>query len=81
MNSARLLGSLSFSLQRPLDFSDSGLVALGAIARKPAVVGERVELREFLGMTLMFDHDVIDGAPMATFLQRLRELIKSECGL
>lgn len=56
-------------------------VALGAIARKPAIVGERVEPREFLGMTLMFDHDVIDGAPMAMFLQRLRELIESGHGL
>jgi len=56
-------------------------VALGAIARKPAIVGERVEPREFLGMTLMFDHDVIDGALMAMFLQRLRELIESGYGL
>lgn len=56
-------------------------VALGAIARKPAVVGDHVEPREFLGMTLMFDHDVIDGAPMAMFLQRLRELIESGYGL
>jgi pyruvate/2-oxoglutarate dehydrogenase complex dihydrolipoamide acyltransferase (E2) component len=56
-------------------------VALGGIARKPAVVGERTEPREFLGMTLMFDHDLIDGAPMAMFLQRLRELIESGYGL
>jgi pyruvate/2-oxoglutarate dehydrogenase complex dihydrolipoamide acyltransferase (E2) component len=56
-------------------------VALGAISRKPAIVGEHVEPREFLGMTLMFDHDVIDGAPMAEFLQRLRELIESGYGL
>jgi pyruvate/2-oxoglutarate dehydrogenase complex dihydrolipoamide acyltransferase (E2) component len=56
-------------------------VALGAITRKPAIVGERVEPREFLGMTLMFDHDVIDGAPMATFLERLRDLIESGYGL
>jgi pyruvate/2-oxoglutarate dehydrogenase complex dihydrolipoamide acyltransferase (E2) component len=56
-------------------------VALGAIARKPAILGESVATREFLGMTLMFDHDVIDGAPMAMFLQRLRELIESGYGL
>jgi pyruvate/2-oxoglutarate dehydrogenase complex dihydrolipoamide acyltransferase (E2) component len=56
-------------------------VGLGAIARKPAVVGDTVVPREFLGMTLMFDHDVIDGAPMAGFLQRLRELIESGYGL
>jgi hypothetical protein len=56
-------------------------VAIGAIARKPAFVGERVASREFLGMTLMFDHDVIDGAPMAMFLQRFRELVESGYGL
>ncbi len=56
-------------------------VALGAIARKPAVVGDRVEPREVLGLTLMFDHDVIDGAPMAAFVLRLRELIETGYGL
>ncbi len=52
-------------------------VALGTISRKPAVVGERVEPREFLGMTFVFDHDVIDGAPMALFLQRVRDLVET----
>jgi pyruvate/2-oxoglutarate dehydrogenase complex dihydrolipoamide acyltransferase (E2) component len=56
-------------------------VALGAIARRPAMVGEGVEAREFLGMTIVFDHDVVDGAPVAMFLQRLRELMESGYGL
>ena len=56
-------------------------VALGAITRKPAVVGDRVEAREFLGMTIVFDHDVVDGAPVATFLQRLRELMEKAFAL
>lgn len=57
------------------------IVALGAIARRPAVVGDRIEPREFIGMTVAFDHDVVDGAPMAMFLQRLRELMESGYGL
>ncbi len=56
-------------------------VALGAVARKPAVVGDRVEPREFLGVTVVFDHDVVDGAPVARFLQRLRELMEGAYGL
>lgn len=56
-------------------------VSLGAVTLRPAVIDEHVEPREFVGMTLMFDHDVIDGAPMATFVQRLRELIESGYGL
>lgn len=53
------------------------VIALGGIARKPGIVGDKVEAREYLGMTVLFDHDVTDGAPVARFMQRLRELIES----
>lgn len=64
----------------PVDFHPLS-VALGAISRKPAVVGDHVEPREFLGVTLMFNHEVIDGAPMAMFAQRLRDLVEGAYGL
>jgi len=57
------------------------IVALGGIARKPGVVGDKIEIREYLGITILFDHDVTDGAPVARFLQRLRELIENGYGL
>jgi hypothetical protein len=54
---------------------------VGGISRKPAVVEERIEPREMLSLTVAFDHDVIDGAPAARFVQRLVELIESGYGL
>jgi len=54
-----------------------GLV-IGGIAWKPAVVNGRIEPREILNLTVMFDHDVVDGAPATRFTRRLVELI--ECG-
>jgi pyruvate/2-oxoglutarate dehydrogenase complex dihydrolipoamide acyltransferase (E2) component len=51
-------------------------VFVGEIARKPGFVGDRIEAREFLSMTILFDHDVVDGGPMALFLQRLRDLME-----
>lgn len=39
------------------------LLIAGGIARKPAVVDERVEPRDLLDLTVAFDHDVVDGAP------------------
>ena len=57
------------------------VIALGGIARKPGIVGDKVEVREYLGMTVLFDHDVTDGAPVARFVQRLRELIENGYGL
>ncbi len=58
-------------------------VAVGGIARKPVYVGEGDELqpREMLDFTLMFDHDVIDGAPAARFSARLIELMEQAHGL
>jgi len=53
-----------------------GLV-VGGIAWKPAVVEGRVEPREILNLTVLFDHNVIDGAPATRFTRRLVDLIES----
>jgi len=53
-------------------------LTLGGIAEKPAVVNHKIEIRQFMSVTLSFDHDIIDGAPAARFIQRLKKLV--ECG-
>jgi pyruvate/2-oxoglutarate dehydrogenase complex dihydrolipoamide acyltransferase (E2) component len=57
-----------------------GLV-VGSTAWKPAVIEGRIEPREVLHLTVMFDHDVIDGAPATRFTRRLVELIEGGYGL
>jgi len=54
---------------------------VGSIAWKPAVVKGRIEPREILCLTVLFDHDIVDGAPAARFTRRLVELIESGYGL
>jgi len=56
-------------------------VTLGSIAEKPGVVNGRIEFREYLSVTVSFDHDIVDGAPAARFIQRFKELIESGYGL
>jgi pyruvate/2-oxoglutarate dehydrogenase complex dihydrolipoamide acyltransferase (E2) component len=36
----------------------------------------QVEVREYLNLTLSFDHDIVDGAPAARFTMKLIELIE-----
>jgi len=55
--------------------------ALGSTARRPGVVGEEIAIREYLSMTVLFDHDVTDGAPVIRFIQRLNELLERGHGL
>ena len=56
-------------------------ITLGGIGEKPGVVGREIAIREYLSVTISFDHDVIDGAPAARFAQRLKELMESGYGL
>jgi pyruvate/2-oxoglutarate dehydrogenase complex dihydrolipoamide acyltransferase (E2) component len=54
---------------------------VGSTAWKPAIVEGQIVPREILNLTMVFDHDVIDGAPAARFARRLVELIESGYGL
>jgi pyruvate/2-oxoglutarate dehydrogenase complex dihydrolipoamide acyltransferase (E2) component len=56
-------------------------LTLGGIAEKPGVVDGKIAIREYLSITLSFDHAIIDGAPAARFTSRLKELIESSYGL
>ena len=56
-------------------------LVVGSLSWKPAVIDGRIEPREILNLTVLFDHDVVDGAPATRFVKRLVELIESGYGL
>jgi pyruvate/2-oxoglutarate dehydrogenase complex dihydrolipoamide acyltransferase (E2) component len=53
------------------------VVTVGGIVERPAFIEGRLEEREFLCLTVSFNHDIVDGAPAARFVKRLEGLIKS----
>jgi pyruvate/2-oxoglutarate dehydrogenase complex dihydrolipoamide acyltransferase (E2) component len=52
-------------------------LTVGGIAQKPGVHAGQVEVREYLNLTISFDHDIVDGAPAARFTRELIELIET----
>jgi pyruvate/2-oxoglutarate dehydrogenase complex dihydrolipoamide acyltransferase (E2) component len=58
-------------------------IVIGGITRRPVLFQGRLVEREFLQLTVSVDHDVVDGAPAARFVARLRELLMAadEIGL
>lgn len=50
---------------------------IGSILKKPVVVDNQVKIREILNMTVLIDHDVIDGAPMVRFLNDLTKSVET----
>ena len=56
-------------------------ISVGGITKKPGMVDDHVEPREYLSITATFDHDITDGAPAARFAQVLKEHIERGHGL
>ncbi|MHA1953861.1 MAG: 2-oxo acid dehydrogenase subunit E2 [Candidatus Heimdallarchaeaceae archaeon] len=54
---------------------------IGGIGKKPGVVNDKIEIREYLSLTVMIDHFIVDGGPFARFVQQLINLLQSGFGL
>jgi hypothetical protein len=52
-------------------------IGVGGISKKPGVHEDKIEIREFLDLTVSIDHDVVDGAPATRFVQSLRTLLEN----
>lgn len=44
---------------------------IGRISKKPVVINDKIEIREMLKITVLLDHDVVDGGQMARFISDL----------
>ena len=65
----------------PIGHPQSLMMTVGGIGVKPGVVDGSIAIREYLSLTISLDHEVIDGAPAARFIRRLKELIEGGYGL
>ena len=51
-------------------------MGVGRIVNKPVGLEGQVVLRDMMALSLSFDHRLIDGAPAARFLQRVKQLVE-----
>ena len=61
--------------------SGTVLITVGSIERRMVHTGDGHEEREYLCVTGSFDHDIVDGAPAARFMNQFLETIKSGYGI
>ena len=54
----------------------AAILGVGRILGKPIARGEQVVVRQMMTLSLSFDHRIVDGAPAAKFLQRVKALIE-----
>ena len=54
----------------------AGILGVGKIQEKPVVLGGGIHIRSMLTLSLVFDHRLIDGAPAAKFLAKVKALLE-----
>jgi pyruvate/2-oxoglutarate dehydrogenase complex dihydrolipoamide acyltransferase (E2) component len=52
-------------------------VVVGGMTQRPRAVDGQVSIRDVLDLTLVIDHNVVDGAPATRFAAEFRELLES----
>jgi pyruvate/2-oxoglutarate dehydrogenase complex dihydrolipoamide acyltransferase (E2) component len=50
----------------------AGILGVGAVTRRPIVIGNEIAIRSLAYLCLSFDHRVIDGAMAGQFLQEVK---------
>lgn len=54
-----------------------GILAVGSMTDTPVVRDGQIVIRPMMNLVLTYDHRVIDGAPAAQFLSRVKELLEN----
>lgn len=72
------LGAFGIDLFDPIILApQAAILGVGRIADKPVVIDKQITIRSMMNLCLSFDHRILDGAPAARFLQRLKELLET----
>ncbi|MDH7478230.1 MAG: dihydrolipoamide acetyltransferase family protein [Candidatus Bathyarchaeota archaeon] len=55
---------------------EAAILGIGRIKDKPVVINEKIETKPFIMLSLSYDHRIVDGAPAAEFLGKVKEKIE-----
>jgi pyruvate dehydrogenase E2 component (dihydrolipoamide acetyltransferase) len=76
------LGSLDIDGFTPIiNPPQAGILGVGRIVEKPVAREGATVIRPMITLSLSFDHRIVDGAPAARFLQRVKQLIERPMAL
>jgi len=56
---------------------ETAIMGVGRVTEKPLVVNGQVVTKPVMQLSLSFDHRIVDGAPAAQFLQRVKQILES----
>lgn len=55
---------------------EAAILAMGKITEKPVAINGQIEAKPTMMLSLSYDHRIVDGAPAAEFLRKIKEKIE-----
>jgi len=56
---------------------ETAILGVGRVSEKPVVVNNEITTKPTMHLSLSFDHRIVDGAPAAQFLQKVKQILES----
>lgn len=60
---------------------EAAILGVGRIVEKPAVVSGEIKTKPIMQLSLAYDHRIVDGAPAAQFLRRVKTVLEKDLRL
>ncbi|WP_044746960.1 dihydrolipoamide acetyltransferase family protein [Bacillus alveayuensis] len=59
-----------------INYPEVAILGVHAIKRKPVVIGDEIVIRDMMGLSLTFDHRIIDGEPAGRFMRSVTRILE-----
>jgi 2-oxoisovalerate dehydrogenase E2 component (dihydrolipoyl transacylase) len=76
------LGALGGVMATPIiNHPEVAILGVHKIMRRPAVVEDRIEIRDLMNLSISVDHRVVDGYDAARFVAEIKSMLEAPAGL
>ncbi len=60
---------------------EAAILGVGRVVEKPVTVDKEVKIKPVMYLSLSYDHRIVDGAPAAQFLQKVKQILEKSSEL
>ncbi|MFQ6073866.1 MAG: dihydrolipoamide acetyltransferase family protein [Candidatus Bathyarchaeia archaeon] len=57
---------------------EAAILGVGKITEKPVIINKEMRIKPVTYLSLSYDHRIVDGAPAAKFLRRVKQILEGE---
>ena len=55
---------------------EAAILGVGKVAEKPIIINKEMQIKPIMYLSLSYDHRIVDGAPAAQFLQKVKQILE-----